>query len=219
MERTLPLYERSRPKDWSEVVGQDKAMKRLELMRERGGLGGRAFWITGKSGCGKTTIARLIAKEIADEYAIIEMDAQRVTLEDIRGFDRMCRCRPIGKGYHVFILNEAHRLSSKVVSELQTVLETPHVQKNSTWICTTTLKGATLFDTKFDALPFLSRSIKLELDGRGSELEFALRARSVAQQEGLDGKPLEAYIELIRQCGGNLRAAYNAIESGELLED
>lgn len=216
MERTLPLYERSRPKTWDEVVGQEKAMKRLQIMREHGGLGGRAFWITGKSGTGKTTIARLIAQEIADSYAIIEMDAQRVTLEDIRSFDRMCRCRPIGKGYHVFILNEAHRLSSKVVSELQTVLESSHVQRNSTWICTTTLKGATLFDTKFDALPFLSRAIKLELDGRGSELEFALRARTVAQQEGLDGATLERYLQLIKDCGGNLRAAYNAIESGEL---
>jgi replication-associated recombination protein RarA len=93
--RTLPITEKWRPKSFEEVAGQDKAMKKVNLLRERG-LGGRLIWLTGPSGVGKTTIARLMAKELADEYAIIEMDAQRVTLQDVRDFDRMCRCRPLG---------------------------------------------------------------------------------------------------------------------------
>jgi hypothetical protein len=39
----------------------------------------------------------------------------------------------------------------------------------------------------------------------------------VAQQEGLDGKPLEDYLALARECKGNLRAMLNAIDSGELI--
>jgi hypothetical protein len=116
-------------------------------------------------------------------------------------------------------LNEAHNLSSKVVSELQTILESPHVLRNATFICTTTNRGQqALFDRTFDAIPFLSRAVKIELDGRGNELDFALRARQVAQAEGLDGAKLEDYLSLVRKNNGNLRACLNAIESGELLD-
>lgn len=56
-----PLYEAHRPQSWDEVVGQDKAVSKLLALKERVGLAGRAYWISGQSGTGKTTIARLIA--------------------------------------------------------------------------------------------------------------------------------------------------------------
>jgi DNA polymerase III gamma/tau subunit len=54
-----PLTEKYRPQAWSDVVGQDKTVNRILALRERG-LAGRAFFISGQSGTGKTTIARLI---------------------------------------------------------------------------------------------------------------------------------------------------------------
>lgn len=213
-----PIYERYRPKDWSEVVGQDKAMKKIRLLVERG-LEGRAILLTGESGQGKTTIARLIAKEVANEFATVEIDAQRLTLEMLRDFDRTCRCKPLGGGIHCIIVNECHGLNTKVVSELQTVLESPHIQRNATFVFTTTTKGQKhLFDTKFDAIPFLSRAIQIELDWRGAELAFAIKARDVAKAEGLDGKPLEDYLKLVTSHKCNLRAIYNDLESGCMLD-
>lgn len=234
----LALYEKFRPATLDDVVGQDDVVKRLKVIRDRGnndgkavgcgesGFGGRVFWISGPSGSGKTTLARIIARDVADPYAIIEFDAQRlslgdkddgkVSLRELRGY---CQFRPIGsKGWHAFICNEAHNLSSRVVSELQTVLEEPHVQRTSTWIFTTTTKGQQrLFDTKFDAQPFLSRAMMFELSPKGHELDFAMRVQQIAVSEGLDGRPLAEYIELVRHCNGNMRQCLNAVESGEML--
>lgn len=210
----LPLTEKYRPKSFDEVVGQSKAMKKIRTLLERG-VGGRAILLTGESGQGKTTIARLIAQEIAKDYCIIEIDAQRVTLDVLREFDRLCLGRPLGGGYHVFIINECHGLNTRVVSELQTILEASHVQRNGTFLFTTTTKGQRhLFDTKFDAIPFLSRCIQIELDWRGSELDFALRAREIAQNESLDGRSLEDYLKLATEHKCNLRSMLNYIETG-----
>ena len=74
----MNLYEKYRPATWSEVVGQDKVIETIIQLRKRG-LGGRAYFISGQSGTGKTTIARLIAAEIADEWYIEELDATSVT--------------------------------------------------------------------------------------------------------------------------------------------
>ena len=72
------LYEQYRPRTWAEVLGQDKVLHKIGMIRRRG-LTGRAFWISGQSGTGKTTIARLLAAEIAGPLAIEEVDATHRT--------------------------------------------------------------------------------------------------------------------------------------------
>jgi len=214
------LYEQFRPRTWDELVGQDKLIAKMAVIRRRG-LVGRVFWVTGDSGTGKSTAARLIASEIADDYAVVEIDAQDVGMDRVREFERMCQFKPLGKGCHVFIVNEAHGLSSKVVSRLQTVLEQDNVQRNSTWIFTTTFQGERkLFDATFDACPFMSRAIELTLEhGEDVVLAFAVRARKIAQSEQLDGKSLDDYVRLVRQSGCNMRKVLQRIEAGEMLGD
>jgi len=90
----MQLYEQYRPTSYSDVIAQEKAVKKLEMLRKRG-IAGRTYWLTGASGTGKTTIARLIAAEVADEWTITEIDASDCTPKRISDLEKSVRCRPI----------------------------------------------------------------------------------------------------------------------------
>ena len=48
-----PLYERYRPSNWSDVIGQEKAVRQLQANAKRQGWSGQAYFISGASGTGK----------------------------------------------------------------------------------------------------------------------------------------------------------------------
>ena len=77
------LYEQHRPRSWADVLGQERAVKKAQTIIKRA-WGGRAWWIDGNSGTGKTTIAKLIAAEGADPFNTIELDASDLTPARLR---------------------------------------------------------------------------------------------------------------------------------------
>src|SRR5262245_20417732 len=112
----MQLHEQYRPKQWSEVVGQRKAIEQIERLRKRN-IAGRSYWISGQSGTGKTTIARLIAAEVADGWSTTEIDGGQVTGEVLDNLKRDCRQRPFGRGA-CLIINEAHGLRGPIIRRL-----------------------------------------------------------------------------------------------------
>ena len=81
------LAEQYRPKTWAEVVGQEKIVQRIQALAKRG-LAGRAYWLSGGSGQGKTTIARLVAAEVADALFTRELDAAALTVSELQELER-----------------------------------------------------------------------------------------------------------------------------------
>jgi len=213
----MQLHEQYRPTRWKDVVAQKSILRRIDRIRNRG-LTGRAYWISGPSGTGKTTIARLIAAEVASDWCTEEADATDLTAARVRDLEQQSHTFGMGdKTGRAYIVNEAHSMNKRVVRQFLTTLERvpPHV----VWIFTTTFAGQKLlFDEKDDATPLVSRCIRLSIDTKGFDVYFARRARKIAREQGINGKSLPEYVKLVRKHGSNLRAVLQEIESGAMDE-
>lgn len=204
-----PLHEQYRPSRLSDVLGQEKAVKVLSRF---GSFGGRAFYLSGNSGTGKTTIAKIIAGQtVIGGFDVVEIVGRELTTLTLRSImERWMFC-----GGHALIVNESHGLTKPVIEKLLDVIE--NLPSHTVIIFTTSREGADLFEEQLDSSPFSSRCINISLASRGLAPIFARRAREIAGVEGLDGKPEADYMKLVNRHRSNMRAVLMEIESGAML--
>lgn len=200
-------------------MGQRQVVQKIQALAKRG-LSGRAYWLSGLSGTGKTTIGKLIAADVADEWSTEEIDAATLTVAELVKLEREMNCRSIGaKGGRAYLINEAHGLKKAVVNQLLVLLE--RIPAHVVIVFTTTLEGQTVFEDCIDGGPLLSRCVQLHLECRPAILaqEFGERLYEVGRAEGLikDGVDVERCVRMLSARKCNFRAAYQELESGNLM--
>jgi DNA polymerase-3 subunit gamma/tau len=132
----MSLITKYRPKKFDEVVGQPAAVKAMQAAIENGTA--QSFMLTGPSGVGKTTLARIGATfGGCTRTDITEIDAATHTgIDDMREINAMMQYRPLAGEYKAVIVDEFHALSKQAVTSLLKALEEP--PSFAYWfICTT----------------------------------------------------------------------------------
>ena len=197
-----PLADRLRPQTLDEVIGQETLLGPdgpLGAMLASGALSSLVLW--GPPGVGKTTIARLLARETALEF--VQISAIFSGVAELRKvFDAARERRRAGQGTLLFV-DEIHRFNR---AQQDSFL--PHMEDG-----TILLVGATTENPSFELnAALLSRAQVMVLERLSlTDLErLAQRAEAARDRPlPLDGPAREALLEM---ADGDGRAALNLIE-------
>lgn len=131
----VELYRKYRPSTLDEMVGNEATIKSLKAELENGS---HVFLFTGPAGCGKTTLARIIAKEVgAGDLSIKEINsAENRGIDTAREVQEQMRYNPSDGEALVWIFDECHQWLAPVQNAFLKALEdTPeHVYF---FLCTT----------------------------------------------------------------------------------
>ncbi|MEK7176950.1 MAG: DNA polymerase III subunit gamma/tau [Patescibacteria group bacterium] len=120
------LYRRYRPEKFGDVVGQDHIVKVLEGALKLGNIS-HAYLFSGPRGTGKTSVARILAREIGTSANdLVEMDAaSNRGIDDVREIRESVNTLPFESKYKVYIIDETHMLTKEAWNAFLKTLEEP----------------------------------------------------------------------------------------------
>ena len=203
-----PLADRMRPRTLDEVVGQDDLLapgKPLRTQIERDDMVSMLFW--GPPGCGKTTLARLIAKKTCSEF--VPFSAVMSGIKEIKQVMIAAEgARHYGRRTVVFV-DEVHRFN-----KAQQDAFLPYVEAG-----TILLIGATTENPSFEIIaPLLSRMKVYILHALSTEQTIDLLHRALADKKrGLGNEQVEISDDVLDRiaqiANGDGRSAHNTLEA------
>lgn len=133
----MNLYRKYRPESLDQVIGNEEIVQFLMGKMEEAEIP-QVYLFHGPTGCGKTTLGRIVAKAVGCE----SVDIREVDAADFRGIDtvreiiKTSKYHSIGGGARAWIIDEAHKMTNDAQNALLKLLEdTP--DKAYFIICTT----------------------------------------------------------------------------------
>ena len=197
----MSLYKKYRPSNLDEIVGNKEIIASLQKLVKKKTIP-QTILFTGETGCGKTTLARILAKELKAKNSLIELDsAQFNGIDVIRDIRKKSRFIPIDGGAKVFIIDEVHQLSRQAMEGFLKELEdTP---KNVYYFLCTTNPEKLLPTIK-------GRCIQYQLDVLSDkDMRYLLERVAAKEKEDVNDK---VYKAIIKKANGHPRNALNLLQ-------
>src|SRR5215469_11350490 len=196
-----------RPRTLDEFIGQEKLLgpgKPLRVQIENDDLSSMLFW--GPPGCGKTTLARMIARLTSSEF--VSFSAVLAGIKEIKevmaNAERKARSGPRA----IVFVDEVHRFNKAQQDAFLPYVEAGHI----------TFIGATTENPSFEVIsPLLSRTKVYVLEALATPQIAQLLRRAVDDREhGLGKQNLrvtdDVLLRMASYANGDARAAYNTLE-------
>lgn len=219
----VSLYRRYRPQKFDELVGQSVAREIL-CNALRKGQTAHAYLFSGPRGCGKTTVARLLAKALncmnpergepcgvcescqsvmlGKHLDVIEVDAaSNRGIDEIRELKTHVGLAPFMGKKKIYIIDEVHMLTEFAANALLKTLEEPPLSVVFILATTESHKVPVTIRSRCQHIPFH----RINLNDMLVQLSY------VVQQEGAVADK-RALLELARSADGGLRDALSLLE-------
>jgi putative ATPase len=202
-----PLAERMRPRTLDEFIGQEKLLgpgKPLRVQIENDNLGSMLFW--GPPGCGKTTLARLIARLTRSEF--VSFSAVLAGIKEIKEVMAVAEHKSRSGHRTIVFVDEVHRFN-----KAQQDAFLPHVEAGHIIFI-----GATTENPSFEVIsPLLSRTKVYILEPLTTpQIVDLLRRALIDKERGLGNDDASASDEILFRiasfANGDARSAYNTLE-------
>ena len=196
------LYRKYRPKTWKDVIGQEHIVKVLDGAISLGNIS-HAYIFSGSRGTGKTSVARILAREIGtSQNDLYEMDAaSNRGIDDVREIRDSVNTLPFESKYKVYIIDEVHMLTRDAWNAFLKTLEEPpaHV---------VFIMATTELEKVPDTVISRCQTFSFRRPNQATLKDFALK---IAKQEGATLESGAA--ELIALLGdGSFRDAHGILE-------
>ncbi len=214
-----------RPQRFDEVVGQDHITRTLKNAIRENRLA-HAYLFTGQRGCGKTTVARILAKAIncpnaatnnyepcntcdickaitnGSSMDVAEIDgASNNGVDDVRDLRENVKYPPLQGSYRVIIIDEVHMLTAQAFNALLKTLEEP--PRHLVFILATT-EAQKLLPT------ILSRTQRYDFRRMQIE-EIVTRLRHIAESDGITTDD-DSLILIANKADGSMRDAQSVFD-------
>lgn len=202
-----PLAERMRPRTLDEFIGQEKLLgpgKPLRIQIENDDLSSMLFW--GPPGCGKTTLARMIARLTSSEF--VSFSAVLAGIKEIKEVMANAERKARGGPRTIVFVDEVHRFNKAQQDAFLPYVEAGHI----------TFIGATTENPSFEVIsPLLSRTKVYVMEALPTPLIATLLRRALNDKErGLGNENVDASDEVLFRiasfANGDARSAYNTLD-------
>lgn len=220
----VTLYRKYRPQSFSLVVGQEEAVAVLKKEVATGKIG-HAYLFSGPRGCGKTTVARLLAKAVnclapgedgepcgtcescrnitaGSSLDVVEIDgASNRGIDEVRELKEHVSLSPFSARFKVYIIDEVHMLTDAAFNALLKTLEEPPSSVVFIFATTEPAKVPATIRSRCQHIPFHRIDAAL----------IVTCIRDVALKEGADFDE-RALWDIAREADGSLRDALSLLE-------